>query len=505
MTQTDLTGRVAAHRRARRSTWAVVLLVLAVVVSACGGSDVLRQGLNTTDGAYVAGEPAEPGTDGGNTEQALNSVVSGADSGPAGGDSDSSGSEVVASGDSAGENSGTTGDNPQQESQRNFASDVGVTEDTIKVGIINLASATSSLGPVIAGSSERVAHAAVSYVNDSGGIAGRRLELVTCDDGGDVSRARACYEQLKNEVFAFVPSETFVTDVIHDQLAKDQIPWLSWGWFESEYKNPWMFPLHANGIREAENMAKWVAENVKPQKVGIMYLNVSEDIRATKVATKMLESHGIEVVRTIAQEWDSTDESSHVLSMRSANPDHVMFFSWATPVAKFFNDASAQNWAPKMGYTANHLTGDPGYGSIFGDYIKDKVTTITSWELQSEDTPENRLYREQVTKYNGNEYLGFKFRYALGHHTSQSAWVGVRIFAQAAEQLGPNLTRAGFKDMLESKPWDTGLGVTLTFSPDDHNDPNSYSFNREYIYKWVGHPDGGYDMERVHPDPVLYE
>ncbi|HMC80114.1 MAG TPA: hypothetical protein VKO35_06150 [Acidimicrobiia bacterium] len=40
-----------------------------------------------------------------------------------------------------------------------------------------------------------------------------------------------------------------------------------------------------------------------------------------------------EVVETVAQEWDSPDESQHVLAMRTANPDFVLSFSWPAPVA----------------------------------------------------------------------------------------------------------------------------------------------------------------------------
>ena len=70
-----------------------------------------------------------------------------------------------------------------------------------------------------------------------------------------------------------MPSETFVTDTIHDTLAKDKVPWMSWGWFKSEYTDPYMFPCHANGMREASNVAKWISNNSKPQSVGILYLS----------------------------------------------------------------------------------------------------------------------------------------------------------------------------------------------------------------------------------------
>ena len=186
-----------------------------------------------------------------------------------------------------------------------------------------------------------------------------------------------------------MPSLTWLTDVIHDRLPKDKVPWLSWGWFKSEYEDPWMFPCHANGMREAAAVSDWVAKIIKPKTVGIMYLNVSEDIAAKDVATKALAKHNIKVVETVAQEWDSPDESQHVLAMRTANPDFILSFSWPAPVAKFMHDANAQKWAPKLGYGANHLTGDPGYGPIFGDYIKDKTYTITSWGIPTAPDPEN--------------------------------------------------------------------------------------------------------------------
>ncbi|MEW6471987.1 MAG: ABC transporter substrate-binding protein [Actinomycetota bacterium] len=401
---------------------------------------------------------------------------------------------------------------PTPGGKANYASDVGVTADTIRIGTINMTSATRSLGPFIAGLQEQNLDAAVKYINRTGGVAGRKLQLVTCDDGGDIARGRACYEKLKDNVFAFMPSISWLTDVIHDRLAKDKVPWLTWGWFKSEYEDPWMFPCHANGIREAAALADWVAEVIKPKTVGIMYLNVSEDIAARDVAAKQLAKHNIKVVETVAQEWDSPDESQHVLAMRAANPDFILSFSWPAPVAKFFHDAHAQKWAPKLGYAANHLTGDPGAGTIFGDYIKDKVYTITSWAVPTAPDPHNpeaeneemKVFQAELLRTNGREYQGFRWRYAGMHHITQSGWVCTRILAKAAAQLGADLTRQGLRDALEQKKngWDSGQGVTLFWPPGNHN-ANPYSFNREFIYKWVDAPDGGWDLKRILPDPVF--
>jgi ABC-type branched-subunit amino acid transport system substrate-binding protein len=392
----------------------------------------------------------------------------------------------------------------------NFASDVGVTATQINIGIINIASANRSLGPPIALASQRMTDAVVRYVNDTGGIAGRKLNLLTCDDAGDVTRARACYEKLKTQVFAFVPSETFVTDVIHDTLAKDKIPWMSWGWFKSEYTDPYMFPCHANGMREASNVAKWISNNTKPATVGILYLNVSEDIAAADVAAAVFQQHGIKVVQRIGQEWDSPDESQHVLAMRVANPDAIVSFSWPAPVAKFFHDAQGQNWYPSKGYFANHLTGDPGYGPIFGDYMKGHVITITSWIVPGaqgqtaadEGLPGLTFWKMLTNRYTGYDIVGFHLKYVMGHHITQSTIVCTKILADVAKTLGPNLTRARFINALETGSFDSGMGVTMRWPHADHGQ-EPYSFNKEYLYQWTtGDADQGYGLKRILPDPV---
>jgi len=387
---------------------------------------------------------------------------------------------------------------------------VGASADTIRIGTINMTSATRSLGPALAGVQEQNLDAAVKYINRTGGVSGRKLQLVTCDDGGDIARGRACYEKLKDSVFALVPSVTWLTDVIHDRLPKDKVPWLSWGWFKSEYEDPWMFPCHANGMREASAASDWVAKVIKPKSVGIMYLNVSEDIAAKDVATKQLKAAGIPVVETVAQEWDSPDESQHVLAMRVANPDAIVSFSWPAPVAKFFHDAQGQNWTPKLGFFANHLTGDPGYGTLFGDYIKGHVTTITSWVVPGaqgqssadENLPGLKFWEMLTNRYTGYDIVGIHTKYALGHHITQSSIACTRILADVARSLGPNLTRARFIQALETQSFDTGMGVTLRWPHGDHGQ-EPYSFNHEYMYQWTqGDADGGFGLKRLLPDPV---
>jgi ABC-type branched-subunit amino acid transport system substrate-binding protein len=482
-------------KRLHRSGVTVACVALAVGAAGCGGTARLRTA-SVDNGTAL-------------TSSGQGSTSTGVVGGSAQGGTTRAGAAATGSGTRSGTASvggarpGTVSGGTLAAAKGNFASDVGVTKDTIYLGDINMSSATSSLGPAIAEPTEKVISAYIQWTNSHGGVAGRKLKLVTCDDGGDVSRARACYQQLKTKVFAFVPGETWLTDVVHSQLERDKVPWLSWGWFTSEYKDSWMFPCHANGVGEANALSNWLADVIKPKRVGIMYLNVSEDIKAKDEATKVLQQRGIPVVQTIAQEWDSSDESSHVLAMRAANVDFVLSFSWATPVAKFMHDASSQNWAPSLGYAANHLIGDPGYGSIFGDYIKNRVYGVTSWEIPGDPATANsqqmRDYEKVPESYYGDSMLGYHWKYAVGHHITQSGWVCANILSEAIAKLGPDLTREGLKKTLDGQAWGTWMGVPVTF----HGFGNTYAFAHEYVYKWMdGGGPGQYALKRITPDPV---
>src|SRR5207237_7298894 len=74
----------------------------------------------------------------------------------------------------------------------NYASDVGVSADTIRIGTITMTSATRSLGPALAGVQEQNLDAAVKYINRSGGDPGRPAQPVTGTAGAALSRGRAC-------------------------------------------------------------------------------------------------------------------------------------------------------------------------------------------------------------------------------------------------------------------------------------------------------------------------
>jgi ABC-type branched-subunit amino acid transport system substrate-binding protein len=360
------------------------------------------------------------------------------------------------------------------------ATDVGVTANSIKFGSIS--GNNTPLGNLISQPVTTAVFATMRAVNDAGGVFGRKMIIGDCDDSGDVTRFRSCYRKLIDEakVFSFITSVTWGTGEVHGDLARDKIPWIgSWGFYTSEWKDPWMFPVHLSTVTEARADATWVRDIVKPKTVGILYLNTPEQQLAKQALHQILDPAGIKVVREIPQEIDTPDESSNVFSMRAANPDHIIHFSWPPPMIKFIVDSAQQGYWPKMGISGNHLIGEQ-VGRLIGDWATQGMYSITSYKLWGA----------------GDEYQAIMDKYApqmkkMHHHQTQSGYVGVKITADAAKAVGPNLTRDNIMKVLESRRWDfgPGLGQSVLWGPGNHD-----TMRCEYMMKFNSSDTGSYKV-----------
>ena len=366
------------------------------------------------------------------------------------------------------------------------ATDRGVTESRIKLGSIS--AVNTPLGNIAAGPVHTTVVAAMRAVNDNGGIYGRKLDAVDCDDGGNSSQFRACFRKLvdQEKIFALTSSVTWGSGEAHADLARDQVPWVgSWGYYTSEWKDPWMFPAHMASVHEAHAGAEWVRDVIKPKTVGILFLNSPEQQLAKAAVRQVLDAAGIKTVREVGQEIETPDESQNVLSMRAANPDFIIHYSWAPPVVKFMVDAANQGYWPPKGMMGNHFLGQV-IGELVGTWPLQGMWTISSYELW------------------GTEYLATVEKYApqmkaRNHHNTQTGFIAVKIFSEAAKEVGPNLTRDALMKVLASHRWDAGPGLGQSFT---WNAGNHDTMRCEYMFKYATSDSSSYKV--FVPDPQKY-
>jgi ABC-type branched-subunit amino acid transport system substrate-binding protein len=355
------------------------------------------------------------------------------------------------------------------------ATDVGVTDREIKVGSINMHGLP--LANVLIDPQVRGMQAAVQAINDAGGVHGRNITFLDCDDGpGDTARAKACMKKLaeQDKVFAMLTSTTWSSAAIHDDLAKYQLPLVgAWAYSVTEWSDPWMFPTHMPMLHEAYAAAEWVRDVIKPKTFGLICLNSPEMQKACANVNEVLTRAGARLVHQSNLDLTPADTSSEVVAMRAANPDHIIHYVInPSTIVKFVVEAAQQQYWPPKGLSGNHLATEV-LGSLFGQW------------------PANRYWTNTTYKLWGPEFMAVMAKYApknhgINHHIVQAGYVGTNIFAEAAKKVGPDLTRKALMDILNSQEWNAGPGLDQKFmyAPGQRNKADTGDLN-EYMYKYT--------------------
>jgi ABC-type branched-subunit amino acid transport system substrate-binding protein len=395
--------------------------------------------------------------------------------------------------------------NAQIAREKNGVTDVGVTKDSIKMGTVTMHG--MALGNVLATPLVNGVKATFASINDRGGVLGRRLSLVDCDDGpGEVSRSKACIKKLvtQDKVFAFLGYSSWASASVHSDLAQYQIPAIgTWAYSQTEWQDSYMFPTHMSMIHEAMAGAQWVKNVIKPKTYGLVCLASPEMQLSCNEVEKILDASGSKMVKKIDVGISETSMSAQILAMRAANPDHIVHYviNPATMV-KFMVEAAQQGYYPPKGISGNHLAAEV-LGSLFGSH------------------PVNRYWTNTTYKLWGPEFMAVMNKYARGnkglnHHIVQASYTGALIFEQAAKAVGPNLTRERLMAQLSNGTVyaaDASLDQRFAWTPTERSgqnwDPNMGQ-GREYMYKYtsvntVSDPDG--TPSGFQPDPdqfVIY-
>jgi ABC-type branched-subunit amino acid transport system substrate-binding protein len=349
-----------------------------------------------------------------------------------------------------------------------------------------------ALGNVLIDPISRGMVGAFAAINDRGGVLGRRLEYVDCDDGpGEVSRAKSCIKKLvgHDRIFALLGGATWATASIHDDLKQYKLPYVgAWAYSQTEWQDPYMFPTHMSMIHEAMAGAHWAKDVIKPKTYGLVCLTSPEMQLACSEVQKIMDASGSKLVKKADVSISETSMSAYVLSFRAAAPEHIIHYviNPAT-MAKFMVEAAQQSYYPPKGISGNHLAGEL-LGSLFGKWPAGRYWTNTTYRMW------------------GGEFISTMTKYARGnrgmnHHIVQAGYVGADVFLQAAKAVGPNLTRERLMAQLSNGDVyaaDASLDQRFQYAATERHGSNWSPDNgqgREFMYKYenpntLSNPDG---------------
>ncbi len=339
----------------------------------------------------------------------------------------------------------------------------GVSDTEIKIGGF-----IAQSGPV-AGIGIPVAHGAeawYNWVNDVfGGVHGRKIKFIVCDDGFDPARAVACYKRLVEEeqVFAIVhPLGTITIAAVFQDMIASGIPVVSPhanATFLSIPTQPNIFAIQPNNVTFATVLARYAIQDLQAQKIAVVYSDDAFGAELKDAFIAELANNGLEPVTTLAHATAETDFSSLVLRLRQADPEVVALLTYLQPTAAIIRAAADIGLRPR--WMATNTATDPALFQLVGDpALVDGLIAPGFAVDPSIDTLATVEFRHVLSQYFPDEVPG---------GFSLIAYVGAKLVTEGLIRAGQDLTRQKFIDALNTiTDWSTNLTPPITYTPDDH-------------------------------------
>lgn len=455
-------------------------LLLLTVLAGCGtrlpDEAFVQAGTATGVGGSAVSTPgAGPGGAGARTS----TTVAGGEGGGATASTAPGGAAPAPGAEGGGAGGGGGGGGPNQ------ASDVGVTETTLRIGTI--VAENGVLGDVFAPAVTGL-RSWVEYVNAQGGIAGRTIELFTCDDREDRARTLECARRLveQDQVFALVATNTRAMGGASTYLVEQGIPVLGnpinnafnrFPNFYSVYGSPYPRdggPVgHQNQLVSYSTIYRWFKDNLGVTKAAVFNYDIAESAQAGDFLVAGLEAEGFDVTR-YAVSFAAPAFDAPVADMQR-NGTEIVFDAMDTGANVRLCDAMARrNYSPRAKVSTIPVMGAE-YGEQFNDSCRN-VSYVPGDSRPFTDTshPFVAAFQEGMQRYQRGKQL---------HQWALESWLMGQMLQDALVAMGPAPTRDGFEQHLRSLR-SSDIGGVMT--PTIQWVPNEPPFTQPRVRDCIG-------------------
>jgi len=336
----------------------------------------------------------------------------------------------------------------------------GVTDKEVVIG------ATTPLsGPAAAwGTTALGAEAWAKYVNEQGGVHGRKIRVELKDDGYNPGRSVANLNDMKDSVFAIVGLlGTAVLNANKDNIAEAKIPTI-WPYGNPQIfaKQPreklkYVFMVYPDYGDEGEFLVQQAVKLEKAKKVAVFFQNDDYGKGGLEGVKRGVRGLGgaVSIAAEVSYEVADRELGTHALKIKDSGADTVVFYSTVTHGANLIKEMAKVGYRPKIfaafplgdRHTMFRLLGDLWEGAYYN------VTGAIPGEPEADRIIEILL--KQEPKFKGRE------SFAL------AGAVGMMAVVEGLKRAGRNLTRDSFVEAMESiKNWTPEkLTAPITWGP----------------------------------------
>lgn len=294
-----------------------------------------------------------------------------------------------------------------------------------------------------------------AYVNDNGGVNGRKIKWIDLDDGYSPPLAVQDVHQLVEQDHVFAVFDSLGTEVntaIRPYLNQNGVPqvFVATGAtkFGADYKNfPWTIGWQPNYQSEGIIYGQDIVREHPQAKIGILYQNDDYGNDMITGLKRGLGSHTSLIVKMASYETTDPSVASQVSTLKAAGCDTYVIFATPKFAIQGMIAAAQQSWHPLI--YLNNVSNAIPYMRIVAKVGGPSAVAriITTYYLKD---PANharyagdagmKLYREIMTKYlpagdqdDGNYLYGISIAYTM---------------VDCLKRAGRDLTRAKLMDAI---------------------------------------------------------
>lgn len=309
------------------------------------------------------------------------------------------------------------------------------------------------------------------YINDQGGVSGRKIEWIVENDSYNPQQTAAVVKKLvdRDEVFAIVSTLGTVTNLaVLPFLNQRGVPVINPAGGHLDLNKPKdknVFGILPLSSEIGESMADYAVSKLGAKRVAVFFQNdqFGKDQRDGAVA--YLKKKDMTSAAEASYVPSDVDVSAQVVALRQANPDAVILAVIPKHGSLFMKEAQKLGWKPKV--IGHNTMADPVVVDLAGDALEGIYVNLMT-AADTMDRPAVKRANEILAKYSPKTKPGY-YPY-LG-------MAGAIIFVEAAKRAGPELTRAKLIASLEGLgKFEAGVVPPIEWSAKYHGGPLSFGY-----------------------------
>ena len=325
----------------------------------------------------------------------------------------------------------------------------GVGKDTIKLGLVLV-----KTGPVAAlGLPEGEGMTDyLNYLNEKGGINGRKIEFIWEDDQFEAPKSQAAVKKLihRDKVLTIISTGgTNQTLANMNNISKYKITNIPNALAVEFFKplKPYIFAIGATYESQYSCIVDYIVNDMKLKepRIGVLYEKKEYGKMGLAAIKKRAAKYNIPVVAELVLPTGAVDAGSQVLTFKKEKANVVITCSLLPSAITYLKTAQKHDYWPTV-FGFNWATDDmlvKACGEAAKNYIG--VNFVGAW---TSDEPGAKLARELAKKNNRQIKLTSLYMHGVG-----TAW----LFGEAMKRAGKDLTPESLKKAMETlQKYETG-------------------------------------------------